>query len=91
MEEIGRYIFGEMDPEEERAFEQRMLEDAELRRLMNKLGDISDHQREEIEAAFHRLTNKLMHPPLESLREESEGSGNDRLFDAIRQLFKLDQ
>ena len=66
------------------------VKDAELQRLMNKLGNISDHQRGEIEVAFHRLTNKLLHPPLASLREESEDSGNQHLFEAIKQLFKLD-
>ena len=39
MEEIGRYIFGEMGPEEERAFEQRMLEDAELRAEVEEMED----------------------------------------------------
>ena len=66
------------------------VKDAELQRLMNKLGDIPEQHREEIEVAFHRLTNKLLHPPLESLREESEESENHQLFEAIKQLFKLD-
>ena len=66
------------------------VKDAELKRLMNKLGNVSDHTRDEIETAFHRLTNKLLHPPLESLREESEDSESHQLIDAIKQLFKLD-
>ena len=64
------------------------IKDAELVRLMNKLGEIDDHQRQEIATAFHRLTNKLLHPPLESLKEESDVNDH-QLFDAIKQLFKL--
>lgn len=64
------------------------VKDAELARLMNKLGQIDEGHRQEIEAAFHRLTNKLLHPPLESLKQESD-LDEHRLFDAIKQLFKL--
>ncbi len=65
------------------------VKDAELRRLMNKLSDIDEQQRDEIATAFHRLTNKLLHPPLESLKEESDSANKNQLFDAIKQLFKL--
>ncbi|MEM9409569.1 MAG: glutamyl-tRNA reductase [Planctomycetota bacterium] len=64
------------------------VKDAELKRLFNKLGEIEPEHRQEIETAFHRLTNKLLHPPLESLRQEAE-TDQRRLFDAIKQLFKL--
>jgi len=68
------------------------IKEAELRRLMNKLGDIDPKHKAEIEAAFHRLTNKLLHPPLESLREESNANDakGDQLFRAFKQLFRLD-
>ena len=65
-----------------------VIKDAELERLMNKLGRIDEQHRLEIETAFHRLTNKLLHPPLESLKEESDNDEH-HLLDAIKRLFKL--
>lgn len=61
----------------------------ELRRLFNKLSDLDDGERAEIEQAFDRLINKLLHPPLESLREESRHATPHGLLDALRRLFKL--
>ena len=43
----------------------------ELQRLLNKLPELDDRAREEIRRSFDRLVNKLLHPPLESLRDES--------------------
>ena len=65
------------------------IKDAELRRLINKLGPIEPRHRDEIETAFHRLTNKLLHPPLESLREESDVDSDHSLFEAFKKLFRL--
>ena len=64
---------------------------AELERLLNKLGDAADDPkvRQEIDVTLGRVVNKLLHPPLESLREEispEEGSG---LLDALKKLFQL--
>ena len=42
----------------------------ELQRLLNKLPDLDERAREEIRQSFDRLVNKLLHPPLESLRDE---------------------
>jgi len=61
----------------------------ELRRLYNKLPNLDDGQRAEIEQAFDRLINKLLHPPLESLRDESRHGTPHGLLDALRRLFKL--
>lgn len=66
----------------------RVLKDAELRRLMNRLGDVDPQHQKEIEQAFHRLTNKILHPPLESLNDETT-SGKSGLLDALKRLFQL--
>ena len=66
-----------------------LVKQSELQRLFNKLNGIDDNQRQEIETAFHRLTNKLLHPPLESLKEESDTDDQNRLFDAVKKMFKL--
>jgi glutamyl-tRNA reductase len=61
----------------------------ELRRLLNKLPELDERAREEIRRAFDRLVNKLLHPPLESLRDESRHGIPKTLLDALVKLFRL--
>ncbi len=63
--------------------------DDELARLYQRLPDLDDRQREEIRQAFDRLVNKLLHPPLESLRDASRHGIPHVLLDALASLFKL--
>ena len=40
--------------------------------------------------AFDRLVNKLLHPPLESLRDEAQqGAAPHGLLEALKRLFQL--
>ncbi|MEE9602420.1 MAG: glutamyl-tRNA reductase, partial [Thermoguttaceae bacterium] len=61
----------------------------ELARLLNKLTDLDEGSREEVRRSFDRLVNKLLHPPLESLRDESRHGIPHTLLDALSRLFKL--
>lgn len=61
----------------------------ELARLFNKLGNLDPKARQDIAAAFDRVVNKLLHPPLESLRDEAEQGTPHGLLDALKRLFKL--
>jgi glutamyl-tRNA reductase len=61
----------------------------ELERLFNKLPDLDDRARAEIRQSFDRLVNKLMHPPLESLRDESRHGIPHALIEALAKLFQL--
>jgi len=61
----------------------------ELRRLLNKLPDLDERSRAEIREAFDRLINKLLHPPLESLRDESRHGIPRALVEALAKLFQL--
>jgi glutamyl-tRNA reductase len=61
----------------------------ELQRLLNKLPELDDRARDEIRRSFDRLTNKLLHPPLESLRDESRKGVPRGLLDALKRLFQL--
>lgn len=63
--------------------------DDEMRRLFNKLPELDDRSREEIEQSFERLINKLLHPPLESLRSESKQGPPHGLLEALKRLFQL--
>jgi glutamyl-tRNA reductase len=62
----------------------------EIARLMNKLGNVDPKTRGEITTAFDRLVNKLLHPPLESLRDEAQQGAPHGLLEALRRLFRLD-
>jgi glutamyl-tRNA reductase len=61
----------------------------ELRRLLNKLPDLSEREQLEISQSFDRLINKLLHPPLESLRDEAAHGMPHALLDAFKRLFQL--
>jgi len=64
--------------------------DDELRRLFNRLPDLSDRQRDEIRHSFDSLINKLLHPPLKSLRDAAAHGGTlHALRDAMMKLFHL--
>lgn len=70
----------------------RRAKDEEFRRLLNKLPELSDRDRNEIERSFDRLLGRLLHPPLESLRDESKEEEHTRghsLLDALARLFQL--
>ena len=67
------------------------LQAEELDRLLNKLGSVDDRQRREIERSFDRLVNKLLHPPLETLRDEAAKGAPHGLLDALRRLFDLSE
>lgn len=71
-----------------RAGWQQPVED-ELRRLFNKLPDLDDRARDEIRQTLDRLVNKLLHPPLESLRSEAEKGSHHSLLEALKRLFQL--
>ncbi len=61
----------------------------ELARLLNKLSGLDGKVHSEITTAFDRLVNKLLHPPLESLRDEARQGEPHGLLDALKRLFQL--
>lgn len=65
------------------------LKEMELQRLFNKLPELDDRARAEISQSSDRLINKLLHPPLVSLREESRNAVPHGLLDALGRLFHL--
>jgi glutamyl-tRNA reductase len=87
MAEMRRHVVGPVI-ERLRQGWQKPKED-ELQRLLNKLPELDDRAREEIRRSFDRLVNKLLHPPLESLRDESRHGVPRGLLDALARLFQL--
>lgn len=61
----------------------------ELRRLFNKLPDLNERQRDEIRQTFERYVNKMLHPPLERLRDDSRHGHPHGLLEALKRLFHL--
>ena len=65
------------------------LKSQELDRLMRKLDGLDEKSKQEVRYSFDRLVNKLLHPPLESLRDEAMHESPKSLVDALRRLFQL--
>tara|TARA_R110002049_G_scaffold4601_4_gene31908 strand:+ start:151969 stop:153249 length:1281 start_codon:yes stop_codon:yes gene_type:complete len=63
----------------------------ELQRLIAKLeqAEVDPSITGEIEKSFDRLINKLLHPPLASLRDDAAEGHSRGLLEAIRHMFNL--
>lgn len=60
----------------------------ELAKLFARLPHL-ESDRPEIERAFEQLVNKLLHPPLEALRDEARDGTPHGLMNALKRLFGL--
>jgi glutamyl-tRNA reductase len=65
------------------------VQSAELDRLFSRLPDMDDRSRSEIRQFADRLVAKMLHPPLESLRDESRNGTPHGLLEALQKLFQL--
>ncbi|OYW16921.1 MAG: glutamyl-tRNA reductase, partial [Planctomycetales bacterium 12-60-4] len=65
------------------------LAQQELERLFRKSTHFDDADREAIERTVERIVNKLLHPPLEALRDESKDGQPHGLLNALKKLFGL--
>ncbi len=62
---------------------------AELDRLFDRLPELDQRSRKEIHQFADRLVAKMLHPPLESLRDESRNGSTHGLLEALQRLFQL--
>jgi glutamyl-tRNA reductase len=62
---------------------------AELDRLYDRLPELDDRSRQEIRQFADRLLAKMLHPPLESLRDETRNGTHHGLLEALQRLFQL--
>lgn len=62
---------------------------AELERLYQRLPNLDERSRQEIQQFADRLVGKMLHPPLESLRDESRNGSHQGLLEALQRLFQL--
>jgi glutamyl-tRNA reductase len=67
------------------------IKQEELKRLLDKLQahEISPEMEKELSYAFDRMINKLLHPPLQSLRENADSTHHASLLDALKRLFQI--
>jgi len=63
---------------------------AELERLFRRLPTLDEAARQEVEQFADRLVNKMLHPPLESLRNASKNGTPHSLLEALKRLFFLE-
>lgn len=61
----------------------------ELERLYRKLEHVSEDDKHQIEQTISRIVNKLLHPPLESIKHESRNGTPHYLLETVKQLFGL--
>jgi glutamyl-tRNA reductase len=62
---------------------------SELERLYDRLPDLDERTRQEIRQFSDRLVAKMLHPPLESLRDETRNGTQHGLLEALQRLFQL--
>jgi glutamyl-tRNA reductase len=65
------------------------VKSAELKRLLNRLGELDPAQQAEIEQSFNRVVNKILHPPLKSVQDDTLGEAHHGMLDALKRLFQL--
>jgi glutamyl-tRNA reductase len=64
--------------------------DEELRQSLERLGELSGDQRDEIERLVRRIVNKLLHSPTLAIKEASRDGAEAKAFlEAVLRIFKL--
>jgi glutamyl-tRNA reductase len=67
------------------------IREQELSRALNKIGHVSDREKEILELLTRRIINKLLYEPTARLKEHM-GNGDGEAYDAmVRELFAIDQ
>ena len=61
----------------------------ELELLYRKLPELDERQRDAMEKTIHRVVNKLLHPPLETLRDEARKGPPTGMLDTLKRLFHI--
>jgi glutamyl-tRNA reductase len=65
------------------------IRQSELERAAGRLADLTDAQRDAVEAVTRGLVAKLLHEPTVRLRDAAGSARGDRLADSVRDLFDL--
>jgi len=67
------------------------MKQSELNRLLSKqvMVNSTPEMQAEIGAAFERLINKMLHSPLQSIREVAQSEHRDNFLNVLRKLFQI--
>lgn len=65
------------------------VREQEVEKLFGKLSHLDEKDQELIERSIEQIVNKLLHPPLEVLRQEAREGTPHGLLDALKQLFHI--
>lgn len=63
----------------------------EIETLFKRHPELDEKAKANIERAVRRITGRLLHPPLEALRDDATNEHPHRLVDAVKRLFGLDR
>lgn len=61
----------------------------ECARALGRLGDLTDGQRREVGLLTHRIVRKLLHSPIEVLKEEAHRGNGAEMERSVRRLFRI--
>ncbi|MCA9015919.1 MAG: glutamyl-tRNA reductase [Planctomycetaceae bacterium] len=65
------------------------VREQEVEKLFSKLTHLDEKDQELIKRSIEQIVNKLLHPPLEVLRQEAREGTPHGLLDALKQLFHI--
>jgi glutamyl-tRNA reductase len=67
------------------------MKQSELTRLLSKqaMQQSTPEMQQEIAQSFERLINKMLHSPLQSIRDVAQSDQRETLVSALRKLFQL--
>ncbi|MEK7286426.1 MAG: glutamyl-tRNA reductase [Nitrospirota bacterium] len=63
----------------------------EMKRTLDRLGAISEKEREAIEGLTAAIVNKLLHGPLTILKKEAEGNNGNSVLEAAQKMFLIEK
>ena len=65
------------------------VKQAELKKALHKLGDISEREEKIISSLAHSIVKKLLHSPFTTIKEKAAGNNVHLYADVIKELFNL--
>lgn len=65
--------------------------EAEIERTLKRVGPVSPEQREAIEYMGKAIVNKILHEPINCMKNQSEGLDQDETLNLVEALFGLEQ
>ncbi len=67
----------------------RQVGQAEFERILPKLQGMSEHDRQLVQEMLHRITQKLLHAPVQTLNDRGENGAARVYAETLRALFRL--